>query len=190
MCVDMWRNQICQTFHWFAVGNIIYNNYNMLGWFIWCRIQSSRWYWRPDVLSFRKCHVISHRGWSSSFSTFTSDVHIWSSTLLTRYACLCVIDLKQKRHMKTKRKEFQLLFFINMRSYIFHYMIPNSLDIIDSRLLPVAMHIAHIHKDMSRCLMLQGGVIRITINYLYAAAEKRLHHSSTTAYVNFWFYDV
>lgn len=74
--------------------------------------------------------------------------------------------------MKKKKKEFQLLFFINMRSYIFHYMIPNSLDIIDSRLLPVAMHIAHIHKDMSRCLMLQGGVI--TINYLYVASRKTI----------------
>lgn len=149
-------------------------------WVIWCRIQSSRWYWRPGVLSFRKCHVISHRGWSSSFSTFTSDAHIWSSTLLTRYACLSIIDFKPKRHTKTKRKEFQLILFkysiYNRRSCIFHYMIPNSLDIIDSRLLPVAMRIEQLisNRDMSRCLMLQGRVLRITINYLYIARRKTI----------------
>ena len=141
----LWRNQICKTFHWFAGGYTIYNNYNMLGWFIWCRIQSSRWYWRPDVLSFRKCHVISHRGWSSSFSTFTSDAHIWSSTLLTRYACLSIIDFKQKRHMKTKRKESQLILFKNIFIIGDHisFIIYGSQQFgyyIDSRLLPVAMH--------------------------------------------------
>lgn len=49
------------------------------------RIQSSRWSWRPDVLSFRKCHVISHRGWNSSSSTFTSVAPTLSSTRSTRY---------------------------------------------------------------------------------------------------------
>ena len=125
---------------------------------------------------------------------FFLNIHVRRSHLVLdslNEVCVSVCYwFEAKTTHENKKKRVSTPFFINMRSYIFHYMIPNSLDIIDSRLLPVAMHIAHIHRDMSRCLMLQGGVIRITINYLYAAAEKRLHHSSTTAYVNFWFYDV